>query len=214
MVSHMVTLLCLCASVVAAIVIAAELFLLQRHRRLLFLDQPHRRFLAGYVRSWKRRDTPAAPPQPAVIVADQSPTPEIPHPARVPLRPRQAEGVVYIDAQGWCTFANRAAHELLRWKAGTIALSHVLRGGEQEFAALLESLRGQGTIEQHATAFGVEAPIPVEISGVALRDRDDNLWGAALFIHRPPASSSEDAPGAPSPHRSSTGSPPAASAAP
>ena len=53
----------------------------------------------------------------------------------------------------------------------------------RESAALLDRLSRHRVVESHPTALA-GANTPVEISGVALRDRDDNVWGAALMIRR------------------------------
>ncbi len=131
--------------------------------------------------------------------ASLSPTPAVtpPRPERIEPRipapaapgPPPNEGIVYIDATGHCTFANRAARELLHWRTGELLLRDVLVGGTQESAALLEELAQHGSVESHATALAGASPEPLELSGVALKDRDDNLWGAALSIHPPGAAS-------------------------
>jgi len=94
------------------------------------------------------------------------------------------EGIMYVDAEGRCTFANQPARDLLHWSSGDLTLGDVLAGGKLESAALLRSLARQGLVEQHLTALAGPLRAPLEISAVALRDRDDNLWGAALFIRR------------------------------
>ena len=103
--------------------------------------------------------------------------------------PPPDEGIVYIDATGHCTLANQVARELLHWRTGELVLRDVLAGGTRESAALLEELAQRGSIESHATALAGASPEPVELSGVALKGRDDNLWGAALSIHPPGAAS-------------------------
>jgi PAS domain-containing protein len=99
------------------------------------------------------------------------------------------DGIVYIDADGRCTFINQAARTLLQWDDRNLALSDVLAGGAAESAELVEALKRQGLVEQHRTSLAAAASIPLELSAVALRDRDDNLWGAAVFIHKPAVAS-------------------------
>ena len=94
------------------------------------------------------------------------------------------EAVVYVDATGECTFANQAARELLHWTAGQLALRDVLAGGRGESEALMESLARRGLVEQHPSTLAGPTRAALEINAVAVRDRDDNLWGAALFIRR------------------------------
>jgi len=94
------------------------------------------------------------------------------------------QGIMYIDAAGHCTLADRGAREILHWNSGERTLSEVFAGGTQESAALLSELARQGSLDRHPTALADSTGAPVEVSGVALRDRDDNLWGAALVIHR------------------------------
>jgi len=192
----------LCA-VAAAITIALQLAEIQRQRRLLLDDRARRQFLIRGARDgMKTVVTPPArlasaqpSPQPAVVpiaasgsearAADDNGAGDAP-----PRRPAAAqEGIIYIDADGHCTFINEAARQLLAWNDGNLALGDILAGGAAECAAFIAALKRQGLIEQHLTTLANADATPLELSAVALRDRDDNLWGAALFVRRLPVAS-------------------------
>lgn len=91
-------------------------------------------------------------------------------------------GVLYVDSGGHCTLADSGARDLLHLGAAAITLRDLLPGGAAESAELLQALERQGVVERHGTAV-LGAPA-VDIRAVALRDRDDNFWGAALFLQR------------------------------
>jgi len=173
-----------------------QLIALYRQRRLFLRDPQRRRFFLGYIR--QRQPQSGAAPQragaaPAALQIQASAENAVP--AVASARPQGAgagaptaravdEAVVCVDASGECTFANRAARELLQWNAGNLALRDVLAGGRGESDALLESLARRGLVEQHPSTLAGPTPAALEISAVAVRDRDDKLWGAALFIRR------------------------------
>lgn len=194
--SDTTSLLWIVCAVAAAIAVGVELVTLQRQRRLLLHDRPRRRF---FVRSVQGSAQLAAlsPPGPTT---QPSATPTTEPAAATPhnggngsrrTQPRSShpqDGIVYIDADGRCTFINQAARTLLQWDGGSLRLSDVLAGGAAESAALVEALKRQGLVEQHLTSLAT-ASTPLELSAVALRDRDDNLWGAAVFIHTPAVAS-------------------------
>ena len=98
------------------------------------------------------------------------------------LAPRSETGVLYIDSEGSCTLADGGARDLLHLGPGAIILRDLLPGGAEESAELLLALARQGVVERHATAI-LGAPA-LDIRAIALRDRDDNFWGAALFLQR------------------------------
>lgn len=91
---------------------------------------------------------------------------------------------MYVDAAGRFTFANQTARELLQWTSGERALSDVLAGGSGEATTLLEAVARQELIQQRTIWRSGSASVPLDVSALALRDRDGNLWGAALFIRR------------------------------
>ena len=105
-------------------------------------------------------------------------------PATPPAATIAGEGVVYIDAAGRCTFADHGARALLHWNGGERTLSDLFAGGTRESAALLNELALQGSVDAYPTALAGPTAAAVEVSGVALRDRHDKFWGAALLIHR------------------------------
>jgi len=109
------------------------------------------------------------------------------------------KGILYVDAAGRCTLADDGAREILHWNDGERMLSDMLVGGTQESTALLSELARQGSVDAYPTALTGPAAAPVEVSAVALRDRDDGLWGAVIFIHRPAAAMPAPQ-SAPSPH--------------
>ena len=91
-------------------------------------------------------------------------------------------GVLYVDSGGNCTLADGAARDLLHLGPGAVTLRDLLPGGAAESAELLLALERQGVVERHGTA--VLGAAALDIRAVALRDRDDNFWGAALFLQR------------------------------
>src|SRR5262249_7931553 len=94
------------------------------------------------------------------------------------------EAIVYVDAAGHLTFANRVARELLHWDAGRMALGDLLAGGHDESSTLLEAVANQELVRLPMTLLAGAVLVPAEINALALRDRNGNLWGAALFIRR------------------------------
>lgn len=185
--------------VVGTAVATVELVLVARQRRLFMRDPQRRTFFVRYAqRQASRASGTAVPPSPAASapafppapVACARPVPPSSGAALTEALPRSASNmtaaVVYVDVDGRCTFANPAARQLLHWTTEQPALRDVLAGGREESDALLAVLARQGLIEQHPSMLAGPAPAPLEISAIALRDRDDNLWGAALFI-RPAA---------------------------
>jgi PAS domain-containing protein len=103
--------------------------------------------------------------------------------------PPAEEAVVYVDSVGRLTFANPAARALLHWSGGELALSDVLAGGSEDSAALLNAVARQELIGQAVTLVTGPSPERLEISGLPFRDRDGNIWGAALFFRRAAADS-------------------------
>lgn len=177
-----------------------QLLALTRQRRLFLRDPQRRRFFLDYVQ--RRTVAPSPSPQRSLIAVPPPSAPDSPAPpealpagaagaaaaATAPVAASAvAEAVVYVDASGECTFGNQAARDLLHWSAGNLALRDVLAGGRGESDALMESLVRRGLVEQHPSILAGPSRAPLEISAVAVRDRDDNLWGAALFIRRPAA---------------------------
>ena len=92
------------------------------------------------------------------------------------------EAIVYVDAAGRLTFANRVARELLHWETGELALSDLLAGGGAESATLLASVAQQELVRLPTTLLAAGTLVDAEVSALALRDRNGALWGAALFI--------------------------------
>jgi PAS domain-containing protein len=174
-------------------VVLVELLALARQRRLFLRDPQRRRYFIRYAQQRLPDIPPAAARSGSLADAEATPRSLFqpsPAPISAEAEPGRAtkggpeEAVVYVDAQGQCTFANRAARELLRWEGGNLALRDVLAGGSPESDALLASLARRGLIEEHRSALAGPTRAPLDISAVAVRDRDDNLWGAALFIRR------------------------------
>lgn len=173
--------------VVIGIAALMQLLVLHRQRRLFLRDPQRRRFFLNYVREGVASVTAASHAGTAIAAPTGPAVAAPPSPGRSTATPAATdtnEAVVYVDATGECTFANQAARELLHWNAGTLALHNVLAGGRGESDALMESLARRGLVEQHASTLAGPTHAPLEISAVAVRDRDDNLWGAAVFIRR------------------------------
>jgi hypothetical protein len=150
-----------------------------RYRRRLLLEVRLRNFQVPAPRSQRitargtptpRHHDPGTPlaASPAVAAAASPPVPE--------------RAVLYVDATGRCTLADDAARALLQWNSGELSLADVVAGGVPEAADLLATLARDGTIETHATRLRTPHDLPVDLTAVAVRDRDDNLWGAAFFI--------------------------------
>ncbi len=184
----------------------AELLWLNRQRRLFLGDAQRRRFFVQYMQRTARQPRRPQPPTGPVSARFPSVAAPPPHPTvtggngTLPvLRPRDGdEGVAYVDAEGRCAFANQTARDLLHWRTGELALGDVLTGGTAECTAVLAALEEHGTLTPRTPCLTGSPPTPVEISAVALRDRDDNFWGAAIFIRR--VVSTTDLPAAPSRH--------------
>ncbi len=99
-------------------------------------------------------------------------------------------GIVYVDLAGRFTFATQFARDLLAWQSGELALGDVLEGGSGECTALLNLVARQEVAEQPLTLLAGGRRQQFEISALALRDRNGNMWGAALFLRRPDGGSS------------------------
>jgi hypothetical protein len=173
-----------CLSLGIGGVAVVQLLLLNKRRRLLVNDAVRRRALVHQLRQARVAPTQAVIPQTHTSIEPLAPATVPFTQATAPPEPPAEQGIMYIDAAGHCTLADRGAREILHWSSGERTLSEVFAGGSQESAALLSELAQQGSLERHPTALADSTGAPIEISGVALRDRDDNLWGAALVIHR------------------------------
>jgi len=174
----------------------AALLVLDRQRRLFLHDSQRRRFLVLYMA------TPAEPARPlsqrgpgtsSVGAEAQLPAPQASNPVpaaqpeerrattAAPAAPQSADqGVLLVDTTGHCTFADDTARTLLQWHSDTLALGDLLGG--QRWISVLATLARDGQVELAAGTDRV--PTPLRINVVALRDREDNLWGAALFVRR------------------------------
>jgi len=171
------------AIMLAAVLAVVPVIRHLRYRRQLLLEVRLRNFQVPPSRPQRRTapmtavpkadraaPPPIAPPGPAVETAP--PAPAVPERA-----------VLYVDATGRCTLADDAARALLQWTSGELSLADVVAGGVPEAADLLATLARHGSIEAHATRLRTPHGVPVDLTAVAVRDRDDNLWGAAFFIH-------------------------------
>jgi PAS domain-containing protein len=124
----------------------------------------------------------------AVEPSPSEPSPTVPEngsSTAVPTPTMAEDGVVYVDSLGRLTFANQAARDLLGWTGGELALGDVFAGGARESAALLETVARQESLERSVTFRTGRSAARLHISALALRDRNGNLWGAALFIRQP-----------------------------
>ncbi|MGD0947236.1 MAG: hypothetical protein ABSA52_07375 [Candidatus Binatia bacterium] len=76
----------------------------------------------------------------------------------------------------------------------------MLSGIGEDIALLLDRIAREAVVQRYAAVLRRPPAIPVEISAIALRDRDSNFWGAALFVRmRGSDVTSEDSVAAPSP---------------
>ncbi|HVM98154.1 MAG TPA: hypothetical protein VMT89_17295 [Candidatus Acidoferrales bacterium] len=91
--------------------------------------------------------------------------------------PQQFAGMILIDPTGHCVY--RDAH-LARPAQNASSLDALLEGGQIEADVVLEKLHRNGKLEPYTTL--IAGAVAVALSGIALRDRDDNFWGAALFL--------------------------------
>ena len=162
------------AIVLAAVLAVVPVMRHLRYRRRLLLDVRLRNFQVPPPRSKGRKTPPAVSP----IAESAAVLPSNPH---VPAVPERA--VLYVDATGRCTLADDAARALLQWTSGELSLADVVAGGVPEAAHLLATLARDGAIDVHATRLRTPHDLPADLTAVAIRDRDDNLWGAAFFIH-------------------------------
>lgn len=180
----------------AAPALVLELYALHRYRRRLRLDfrkQGLRTLRPAQKGEWKRAmeseeaGLPTHEPFEAWGGVFQQPAGAVPA--------TTGEAILCFDPAGRCTTANLAAHELLRWSPEQTMLSECLGGGAQILAAVAH----QGVVELDAVVSTLPSPAMFRIRAVALRDRDNNFWGAAVFIH-PPAITPAGAASPPPPH--------------
>ncbi len=126
----------------------------------------------------------AAPPEGGVMPAV---VPELP-PTDAIAATRAADadvGIIYVDLAGRFTFATQVARDLLEWQSGELRLADILaQGGAAHSAALLKLVAQQEVLDQPVQVLVSGQPRQFEISALALRDRDDKMWGAALFLRR------------------------------
>lgn len=223
------------ASVSAAVIATFELFLLDRRRRMLLLDPRRRRFFVRNshpgVSSLHHEKQPAlgiggAGPstglrtgvpacaagqarRPAPPRSEQSPEADVlpaPEDNSRPAAPRPpAVALLYVDSEGSCAAANEAARRLLHWREEEGRLRDVLSGIGEDIALLLDRVARESVVQRYPAELGRPYAIPVEIDAIALRDRDSNFWGTALFVRMRNADViGEDSGTAPSPQLSST----------
>jgi len=114
--------------------------------------------------------------------------------ARVDSAVTPGTAILCVDPAGHCTAANPAARRLLQQLPAEARLSDCLRGGAQILAAVAD----EGVVERDEVVVNQPSPALVHVRAVALRDRDDNFWGAAVFID-PPAFTAVGAPSGPFP---------------
>lgn len=121
----------------------------------------------------------------------------VPHPQAAATA--AAEAILCLDPEGRCTGANLAARRLLQPLAEEITLNACLPGGTQEASRMLAVVAQDGIIECDIVLCAQPSPALFHIQAIALRDRDNNFWGAVLFI-RPPAITRPGAASEPVPH--------------
>jgi len=161
-------------SVGAAAIATLELFLLNRQRRLLLLDPWRQRF---FVRRQQGRQGVGPAPygvEGARGYQHASQGKDVPAPPEVAL--------LYVDSEGRCAAANEAARRLLHGHGEEGRLSDVLSGSGEDIALLLDRIMREAMVQGYPAVLGGASAIPVEISAIALRDRDSNFWGAAVSV--------------------------------
>jgi PAS domain-containing protein len=186
----------------AAVIAALELFLLNRQRRLFLLDPLRRRFFVRHAHLGTHYglpfsalstppDVPSSNSQPGLPDGGPHPhspetgaalppealedsQPSAPHPPDVAL--------LYVDPEGRCTAANEAAHRLLHWREEEGTLNDVLSGSREDIELLLDRVTREAVVPRYFAVLRRPPALPVEISAIALRDRDSNFWGTALFV--------------------------------
>jgi hypothetical protein len=204
----------------AAAIVAFELFLLNRQRRLFLLDPLRRHLFVGHARFGTHQGLP--PPQLSVPpqllsngcepgLRDGGPNPDSPEAGAAPSpealedsqpsAPHQLDvALLYVDSEGRCTAANEAAHQLLRWCQGGGTLNDLLSGNGEDITLLLDRVTREAVVPRYLAVLRRPPALPVEISAIALRDRDSNFWGAALFVRmRDSSVTLADSAGTPSP---------------
>jgi hypothetical protein len=151
--------------------------------------------------------TPVEPPQPtaaagqestlddsdALVAAPMMSPGEAPGGAKEPAAASAADanvGIVYVDLAGRFTFATQFARDLLAWQSGELTFSDVLEGGRAECTALLDLVARQEVTDQPLRLLAGGRWQEFEIRALALRDRNGNMWGAALFLRHPGGGSS------------------------
>ncbi len=95
------------------------------------------------------------------------------------------EAILCLDPEGRCTGANLAARRLLQGRPDEITLSDCLPGGTEEASRMLAAVAHCGRVEWDTVVNAQPSPALFHIHALALRDRDNNFWGAALFIGQP-----------------------------
>lgn len=93
-----------------------------------------------------------------------------------------AEAVLCFDPSGRCTSANPSGRQLLPRPEGECTLSELLPGGATAANGFLAAVAAEGVLERDEALASVSAPALVHVRALALRDRDDNFWGAVLFV--------------------------------
>jgi len=152
-------------------VVLTETILLERQRRLLLGDPQRRRFFVDFILG-----TQLVPAMPSAPRNALSPTAaDEPHTT-------SEGGVLYVDSAGHCTFADLGARTLLHWSDGELDLQQILAGGERESLELMNAVAQVGNVEPHPTL--LLNSVRCQLSAVAMRDRYDHFWGAALFLQR------------------------------
>jgi len=167
-------------AVAALLIVIAECVYLAAQRRLFLSDRQRRHLFVGFMSNQLTMPPPNGKPiaPPCLTAAAAKPD----------------EGVLYVDAEGHCTFADDTARALFPAANGEMQLAELLAGGAPEAGRMLDVLRRTGVVAQHVTTLTTANPRHVQLSGVAFRDREDHLWGAALFIRPTAAAVTESEP--------------------
>lgn len=88
--------------------------------------------------------------------------------------------LLLIDPSGRCVYHDPQADDGIAPATDSKHLGDLLAGGENESQRILQTLNHDGKLEPYSTR--VAGAKDVVLSGISLRDRDDHVWGAALFL--------------------------------
>ncbi|HUI25370.1 MAG TPA: hypothetical protein VL403_04730 [Candidatus Kryptonia bacterium] len=122
-------------------------------------------------------------------------------PSPLPVSPRplldhpdEAAGWIFTTGDGTCALISEGARALLGVDRSLpperARLHALLRDGELLVPGMMRELRERSLLPTRSAVAAAGPSRPVELAGVALRDRAGGLWGTALFIRPLPSAGS------------------------